>query len=123
MIEKVGLEPEYLKRYPSQLSGGQRQRIAIAVALIGGSDFIVADEPVSALDMTIQKQVLELLLKLQKEFGLSILFISHDLNVIAQICDCALVLYQGKVVEEGTICDIFDEPKHEYTKCLLGNKL
>ncbi|MBE5939291.1 MAG: ABC transporter ATP-binding protein [Lachnospiraceae bacterium] len=87
MIEKVGLEPEYLKRYPSQLSGGQRQRIAIAVALIGGSDFIVADEPVSALDMTIQKQVLELLLKLQKEFGLSILFISHDENVMESMCD------------------------------------
>ncbi len=87
MIEKVGLTEEYLNRKPKHLSGGQRQRIAIAVALIGGSKFIVADEPVSALDVTIQKQVLTLLLDLQKEFGLSVLFISHDENVMKAVCD------------------------------------
>ena len=87
MGEKVGLTTEQLRRYPRELSGGQRQRVSIAAALIQGAKFIIADEPVSALDVTIQKQIMELMVHLQEEMGLSILFISHDLNVIYQMCD------------------------------------
>ncbi len=93
MLGKVGLPEEYYKRKPGELSGGQRQRVSIALAIIGGADFIIADEPVSALDVTIQAQILELLLQLQKEFGLSMLFISHDIHVIEKMCD--RVLYIG----------------------------
>ena len=119
MLEAVGLSPEYRKRYPRELSGGQRQRISIAAALISGAKFIIADEPVSALDVTVQAQILDLLLKLKQEFGLSILFISHDLNVVYQLCSRVLVMQKGRIVEQGDIDDIYDHPQEAYTKELL----
>lgn len=100
MLEKVGLDKEYLERKPSDLSGGQRQRVGIALALIQGSELIVADEPVSALDVTIQAQILELLIELKKEFHLSYLFISHDMDVMYQICDRILLIQEGRIVGE-----------------------
>ena len=100
MLEKVGLDCEYLERKPSDLSGGQRQRVGIALALIQGSKLIIADEPVSALDVTIQAQILKLLLDLKEEFQLSYLFISHDMDVMYQICDRILMIQEGKIVGE-----------------------
>ena len=119
MAEKVGLSPEYLKRYPRELSGGQRQRVSIAAALIQGAKFIIADEPVSALDVTIQRQIMELIAQLQEEMKLSVLFISHDLNVIYQMCDRVLVMKDGQILEEGETEELFENPKTEYTKELL----
>lgn len=119
MAEKVGLSPEYLKRYPRELSGGQRQRVSIAAALIQGAKFIIADEPVSALDVTIQRQIMELIVQLQEEMKLSVLFISHDLNVIYQMCDRVLVMKDGQILEEGETEELFENPKTEYTKELL----
>ena len=119
MAEKVGLSSEYLKRYPRELSGGQRQRVSIAAALIQGAKFIIADEPVSALDVTIQRQIMELLVQLQEEMRLSVLFISHDLNVIYQMCDRVLVMKGGRILEEGETEEFFENPKTEYTKELL----
>ena len=119
MAEKVGLSPEHLKRYPRELSGGQRQRVSIAAALIQGAKFIIADEPVSALDVTIQRQIMELIVQLQEEMGLSVLFISHDLNVIYQMCDRVLVMKEGQILEEGETEELFENPKTEYTKELL----
>ena len=119
MAEKVGLSPEHLKRYPRELSGGQRQRVSIAAALIQGAKFIIADEPVSALDVTIQRQIMELIVQLQEEMGLSVLFISHDLNVIYQMCDRVLVMKDGQILEEGETEELFENPKTEYTKELL----
>lgn len=123
MLKQVGLSEEYLERKPSDLSGGQRQRVAIAMALITKPEIVILDEPVSALDVTVQAQTLELLMKLREKYQLSYIFISHDLNVISQICDRALVIYKGEVVEEGSIGQLFDHPKHEYTKELLENKV
>lgn len=122
MICSVGLSKEYLKRYPSKLSGGQRQRVAIAMALITNPKVVILDEPVSALDVTVQAQILELLLKLRKQYRLSYVFISHDLNVISQMCDRVCVIYQGEVVEENTVDGIFDAPKHPYTKRLVESQ-
>ncbi len=119
MAEKVGLSPEHLKRYPRELSGGQRQRVSIAAALIQGAKFIIADEPGSALDVTIQRQIMELIVQLQEEMGLSVLFISHDLNVIYQMCDRVLVMKDGQILEEGETEELFENPKTEYTKELL----
>lgn len=119
MAEKVGLSPEHLKRYPRELSGGQRQRVSIAAALIQGAKFIIADEPVSALDVTIQRQIMELIVQLQEETKLSVLFISHDLNVIYQMCDRVLVMKDGQILEEGETEELFENPKTEYTKELL----
>lgn len=119
MAEKVGLSPEHLKRYPRELSGGQRQRVSIAAALIQGAKFIIADEPVSALDVTIQRQIMELIVQLQEEMRLSVLFISHDLNVIYQMCDRVLVMKDGQILEEGETEELFENPKTEYTKELL----
>lgn len=123
MLEKVGLGKEFLERYPRDLSGGQRQRVSIAISLIQGSELILADEPVSALDVTIQRQIMELMLHLQEEMGLSYLFISHDLDVIYQMCDRVLVMQGGQVVEAGDVQRIFDEPQHPYTKSLLAASL
>lgn len=119
MAERAGLSKETLTRCPGELSGGQRQRVSIAAALLQGSRFLIADEPVSALDVTIQKQIMELMVNLQEETGLSILFISHDLNVIYQMCDRVLVMKDGKILEEGKTEDIFTNPGSDYTKELL----
>ena len=117
MLDKIGLGPEYAHRKPHELSGGQRQRVAIAAAVIAGPELLVADEPVSALDVTIQAQILELLLSLRQELQLSYLFISHDLNVI---CDRVLVMNHGEIVEENTVQELFANPRHPYTKQLLA---
>ena len=119
MLKKVGLDPSYYDRYPRELSGGQRQRVSIAIALIQGSKLILADEPVSALDVTIQKQIMELMLSLQEEMGLSYLFISHDLNVIYQMCDRVMVMKNGRIVEIGDVEQVYNNPKSDYTKKLL----
>ena len=109
-----------MKEYPFQLSGGQRQRVSIAAALIQGSRLILADEPVSALDVTIQKQIMELMVQLQEELQLSILFISHDLNVIYQMCDRVLVMKEGRIVENAETEELFAHPQNDYTKELLA---
>lgn len=119
MAEKTGLGEELLTRRPGELSGGQRQRVSIAAALLQGSRFLIADEPVSALDVTIQRQIMELMVSLQEETGISILFISHDLNVIYQMCDRVLVMKDGEIVEEGETEEIFADPKSDYMKKLL----
>ena len=121
MIEKVGLTSEDLQKYPHQFSGGQRQRIGIARALILEPKIIICDEPVSALDVSIQAQILNLLKKLQKEFSLTLLFITHDLRVVRQISDSIYVMRSGKLIEEGKTDIIFQNPKHEYTKMLLNS--
>lgn len=123
MLNRVGLGEEYAYRRPKQLSGGQRQRVGIAVALIQKPEFIIADEPVSALDVTIQAQILELMMELQREMNLSYLFISHDLNVIRQISDRVMVMQDGRIVEQGSVEQIFEDPKCEYTKKLLAAAL
>ncbi|MCL2719360.1 MAG: ATP-binding cassette domain-containing protein [Lachnospiraceae bacterium] len=120
MLEKVGLEAYFADRYPRQLSGGQRQRISIAAALMQKPRLLIADEPVSALDVTIQAQILELLKKLHAEMGLSIIFISHDLRVVYQMCERILIMNQGIICEQGNREEIFGNPQTEYTKRLLN---
>ena len=120
LLDVVGLNPEHINRYPHEFSGGQRQRVSIAAALIQGSRLILADEPVSALDVTIQKQIMELMVQLQEELQLSILFISHDLNVIYQMCDRVLVMKEGRIVENAETEELFAHPQNDYTKELLA---
>jgi len=120
LMKKVGLAKDWHKRYPHQFSGGQRQRIGIARALALQPKLIICDEPVSALDVSIQAQVLNLLLDLQAEFGLTYVFISHDLGVVEHISDEIIVMYYGKIVEKNNVDEIFENPQHDYTKKLLS---
>lgn len=121
MLTLVGInEPEKrINQYPFELSGGMRQRVGIAMALSCEPDILIADEPTTALDVTIQAQIIELMISLQKKLGMAIIMITHDLGVIAQICDEVIVMYAGSICEKGTVDDIFYNPKHEYTKGLL----
>ena len=121
LLTQVGIpDPETrLGSYPHQLSGGQRQRVMIAMALAAGPSVLIADEPTTALDVTVQKQILELLAKLRRELQLSLIFITHDLGVVAQIADRIIVMYAGRIVEEGPAMDVLRRPRHPYTEGLL----
>ncbi len=119
LLKKVGLGPEHFDRYPHMFSGGQRQRIAIARALILNPSLLVLDEPVSALDLSVQAQILNLLADLQDEFNLTYIFVSHDLSVVRYICDEIMVMYFGEVVERGSRDQVFTDPQHAYTQTLF----
>ncbi len=120
LLRVVGLRPEYIDRYPHEFSGGQRQRIAVARALSINPEFVIADEPVSALDVSIRAQVLNLLQRLQKQFNLTYLFVSHDLSVVRHVADRIAVMYLGRIVELADRDELYAAPKHPYTKALLS---
>ena len=121
MLSLVGLDESLLARRPNALSGGQRQRVCIALALMLEPKLIIADEPVSALDVTVQEQVIKLLIKLNRELGIAILFISHDLKVVYELCSRIIVMKDGVIVEQGTDEEIYNDPKEPYTKQLLSS--
>ena len=120
LLEKVGLPPRRLRDYPHELSGGQKQRVMIAMALTCSPSLIIADEPTTALDVMVQAQVLSLLNKLQHEMGLAMLFITHDLSVLVEVCDRLAIMYAGKIVEEGPSGPVFEKPAHPYTEALAA---
>ncbi len=120
LVDRVGLNPESIYKYPHQFSGGQRQRIGIARALALNPKLIIADEPVSALDVSVQAQVLNFMQEIQKDFNLTYLFISHDLGIIKHMCDRIGIMYRGRFVEEGTASDVYNNPQHLYTKRLIA---
>jgi peptide/nickel transport system ATP-binding protein len=120
LVEHVGLPARRARDFPHELSGGQRQRIMIAMALACAPKLVIADEPTTALDVMVQAQVLALLKSLQQEFGLALLFITHDLSVLAEVCDQIAVMYAGRIVEEGTADEVFGTPAHPYTRALAG---
>ena len=123
MLVNVGLDPSFYDRYPHELSGGQRQRISIGTALLMDSRLLVADEPVSALDVTVQSQILDLLLNIHKKKHLTILFISHDLNIVRHICHRVAVIYLGRIVEMADVEEIYKNPCHPYTRMLFDAAL
>ena len=116
---RVGLDEKFAERYPNELSGGQRQRVCIALALVLNPQLLIADEPVSALDVTVQAQIIELLQKINQDLGIAMLFISHDLKVVYQLCSRVMVMKKGEIVEQGKTDDVYFHPQHEYTKQLL----
>ena len=118
MLAQVGIVPERYKEYPHQFSGGMKQRIVIAIALACEPDLLIADEPTTALDVTIQAQILDMMRKLQKDHGTSMILITHDLGIVAEMCDHCAVMYAGEIVEYGNLEQIFDNPQHPYTKAL-----
>ncbi|MCU4181435.1 dipeptide ABC transporter ATP-binding protein [Bosea sp. BH3] len=119
-LAAVGLDPAFASRYPHQFSGGQRQRVAIARALAMQPDVVVCDEPVASLDVSIQAQIINLLIRLRQELGLTLIFISHDLSVVRHLCDRVAIMYRGKIVESGPSAEIYERPQHDYTKRLLA---
>lgn len=121
MLELVGIPASRYKEYPHQFSGGMKQRVVIAIALACRPELIIADEPTTALDVTIQAQVLEMMKKLQKEFGTAMMLITHDFGVVAEICDRCIVIYAGEIIESGNLTHIFDNPQHPYTKGLFAS--
>jgi peptide/nickel transport system ATP-binding protein len=120
LLEQVGLPARRLRDYPHELSGGQKQRVMIAMALACSPDLVIADEPTTALDVMVQAQVLQLLKELQRELGLAMLFITHDLSVLVEVSDRLAIMYAGKIVEEGPAVPVFSDPKHPYTRALSG---
>ena len=123
LLQRVGIPNpiDRLKEYPHQISGGMRQRVMIAMALAGKPDVLIADEPTTALDVTIQAQILDLIKELQEETGMAVMFITHDLGVIAEVCDDVVVMYAGKIAEKATVTELFYKPQHPYTKGLLAS--
>ena len=123
LLEQVGIPAplQRMREYPHQLSGGMRQRVMIAMALAGKPDILIADEPTTALDVTVQAQILDLLRSLQAEYGMAMLFITHDLGVVAELCDQVIVMYAGRIAEQARVGDLFAAPRHPYTHGLIGS--